>query len=48
MAKEEERQMQEAKRREEDAAKMEMEKFHAELRSKKQVELEKHRLTLGR
>jgi hypothetical protein len=46
MAKDEERQMQEAKRREEDAAKIEMEKFQAELRSKEQVELEKHRLTL--
>lgn len=46
MVKEEERQKEEAKRREDEAAKMEMDKFHAELRSKEQVELEKHRLTL--
>jgi cell shape-determining protein MreC len=46
MVKEEERQKQEAKRREEETAKTEMDKFHAELRSKEQVELEKHRLTL--
>jgi hypothetical protein len=45
MVKEEERQRQEANRREEEA-KAAMEKFHAELRSREQVELEKHRLTL--
>ena len=39
MAKEEEQ-------KKKDAAKMEMEKHLAELRSKEQVELEKHRLTL--
>ena len=39
MVKQEERERQ-------DAAKMEMEKHLAELRSKEQVELEKHRLTL--
>jgi hypothetical protein len=46
MVKEEERQRQEARRREELEAKAAMEKFHAELRSKEQVELEKHLLTL--
>ena len=46
MVKEEERQRQEAKRREEEEARAAMEKFHAELRSKEQTELEKHRLTL--
>jgi hypothetical protein len=46
MVKEEERQRQEAKRREEAEAKAAMEKFHAELRCKEQVELEKLRLTL--
>jgi hypothetical protein len=46
MAKKEEQQRQDAKHREEEEAKAAMEKFHAELRSKEQVELEKHRLTL--
>jgi hypothetical protein len=46
MSKKEEQEKQEAKRREEEAAKAAMEKLHAELRSKEQVELEKHRLTL--
>lgn len=46
MVKKEERERQEAKRREEEAVRMEMDKFQAELRSKEQVELEKHRLTL--
>jgi hypothetical protein len=46
MAKKEEREREDAKRREEEEAKAAMEKFHAELRSKEQVELEKHRLTM--
>ncbi len=46
MTKKEERERQDAKRHEEEVAKTEMDKFHAELRSKEQVELEKHRLTL--
>ena len=45
MVKKEEREKEDAKRREEEA-KAAMDKFHAELRSKEQVELEKHRLTL--
>lgn len=46
MVKEEERQRQEAKCREEEAAKVEMEKYLVNMRSREQVELEKHRLTL--
>lgn len=46
MTKDEEELKQEAKRREEEAAKMEMEMYLVNMRSQAEVELEKHRLTL--
>lgn len=46
MTQKEEREREDAKHREEEEAKAAMEKFQAELRSKEQLELEKHRLTL--